>query len=227
MSRIGSDIYRLRTEKGLTQKQLGKMVGVAEGFIIDVEAGRKVIGDNLLTRVYKALGQEFDNQNIYADAEKDVDTVKDRKVLKPVQGKAAQKPVIEMWSDALDSILKTVPVYDYKLDKAVETKKLPVIDNKVEGYAKDKIFYIKIEDDDMSGFRITKGDLALAYSTHEIERDSFFLVEHNGQRLIRQIKKLDGDKILLVGNKGSLITETVSLKTIKVLAKLIRLEIVL
>lgn len=43
--------------------------------------------------------------------------------------------------------------------------------------------------------------------------------------MIRQIKKLDGNKILLISNKGSISTETVNSKEIKLLAKLDLLEI--
>lgn len=222
MSRVGSDIKRLRTEKGITQKQLGRLVGVAESFIIEVESGKKVIGDNLLTRVYKALGQELGDKNIDAENEKAIGKDGPQKSPRP-----APKPVTEIWSDAFDSILKTVPVYDYKMEKTPEVKKMPVIDNKIEGYPKDKVFYLRIEEDDMSGFRIVKGDLALAFSTQEVERDAIYLIEHNKVRIIRQIKRLDGSKVLLVGNKGSLNTETAPLKDVKVIARLIRLEIAL
>ncbi|MCX7710611.1 MAG: helix-turn-helix domain-containing protein [Clostridia bacterium] len=220
MSRIGSEINRLRTEKGITQKQLGKLVGVSEGFIIEVESGRRVVGDSLLTRIYKALGQNLGDENTYTADDKIADKDIPKKSVK-----AAPKPVVEVWSDALGSILKAVPVYDYKMDKELEIRKLPVIDNKVEGHAKDKVFYLRIEDEDMSGFRIAKGDMALAYAAQEIEKDAIFLIEYDGKRAVRQIKRLDGDKLLLVSNKGSLITETVTTKSIKVLAKLIRLEI--
>ena len=222
MSRIGSEISRLRTEKGITPKQLGKLLGASESFILEVESGKRVIGDSLLSRVFKVLGHELGNDNIYSENDKTEEKDNAKKT-----AKAVPKPVIEVWSDALDSILKTVPVYDYKMDKALETKKLPVIDNKIEGYSKDKVFYIRIEDDYMSGFRITKGDLALVFSTHELEKDAFFLIEHDNSRAVRQIKRLDEDKLLLVSNKGSLITETVSAKSVRILAKLIRLEIVL
>ena len=111
------------------------------------------------------------------------------------------------------------------MDKIIATKQLPVVSNKVEGLAKDKVFYLKIEDNDMSGFRIMKEDLALAFSTQEFEKEGIYFIEYNDKRVVRQIKKLDIDKLLLIGNKGSLVTETVALKNIKILARLIRLEI--
>jgi len=64
--------------------------------------------------------------------------------------KVVEKPVQDIWNDALSGILMTVPVYRYKMDKAVDAKQLPIIQNKVEGFPKDKVFYLIIEDDDMS-----------------------------------------------------------------------------
>ena len=104
---------------------------------------------------------------------------------------------------------------------------MPIIANKVEGFPKEKVFYLTVEDNEMSGFRLAKGDLVLSYQTSEVEKDAIYLLEHGGRRMIRQIKKLDHDKLLLVGNNGSLSTDTVMNKEAKVLARLIRLEIML
>lgn len=216
MSRIGSEIIKLRKEKGMTQKQLGKLVGVSEGFIDEVEAGKRVLNGDLLVRITKVLGQAEDKYDLY--------DIKDGATVQ-VPIKVVPKPVQQVWNDALEGVLKTVPVFDYKMDKAIDTKQLPIISNKVEGYPKDKVVYLKIEDNEMLGFRISKDDLVLACLTQEIEKDAIFFLEHNGKRAVKQIKRLEGDKLLLVSNKGSLVTETVTLKSIKVIARLIRLEI--
>ena len=222
MSRVGDQISSQRKEKGLTKKQLGKLVGVSESFIDEVEAGKKVMKDDMLSRITKVLGQSSDKADMY-----EVPDYAKEEVVKKAPAKLVPKPVQQVWSDALESIMKAVAIYDYKMDKTIGIKQLPVISNKVEGLAKDKVFYLKVEDNDMSGFRIMKDDLALAYSTQEIEKDGIYFIEDREKRTVRQIKKLDGDKLLLVSNKGSLVTETVSQKTIKVIAKLVRLEIAL
>lgn len=220
MSRMGQEISRMRQSKGMTQKQLAKLVGVSEGFIAEVESGRRVLNGELVSRITRLLGKEEGLYDLYDTNEgsKEASAAKT-----PV--KAAPKPIQQVWSDALGSILKIVPVFDYSMAKAVDTRQLPIVSNKVEGYPKDKVFYLKIEDQDMSGFRIAKGDLALAVSVQEIDKDAIFFIEHNGKKVIRQVKKLEGNKLLLVSNKGSLITETTTIKSIKVLARLIRLEI--
>ena len=222
MSRMGSEISRLRKEVGMTQKQLAKLVGVTEGFIIEVEAGRKVLNGELSIKISKALRHEVGNLDIYEAEARLYKPEPDRKVVKVIE-----KPVQAVWNDALAGVLMAVPVYGYKMDKVVDSKQLPIIANKVEGFPKDKVFYLIIEDDEMAGFRIYNSDLALACSTQENEKDAIYLIEYNGKKAVRQVRKLDNDKLLLVSNKRSLITETAMKKDIKVIARLIRVEIML
>lgn len=221
MSRMGSEISRLRKEIGLTQKELAKTVGVTEGFITEVEAGRKVLNGELLTRISKALHREVDKLDYYEEAKAN------KPEPDPNVVRVIEKPVQEVWHDALSGVLRDVPVYNYKMDKVLSTRKVPVIANKIEGYTKDKVFYLAIEDNDMIGFRILKGDTALVYSTQEIEKNSFLLVEFRDKRLIRHVRSVEGDKVLLVSNNGSINTQTVFKKEVKVLGRLIKLEITL
>lgn len=222
MSRVGLEICKLRKEKGMTKKQLGKLIGVSEGFIDEVESGKKVLNGALFSRTIKILGQEEDKYDLYTN-----EAAEPGKELSPKSIKAVPKAVQPIWNDALAGVLKAVPVYQYSMDKVIEHRQLPVISNRVEGHPKDKVFYIQIEDDDMSGFRIMKGDIALSYSTQEIEKDAIYLIEMNKKRMVRQIKKLGGEKLLLVYNNGKLATEMTSTKDINILAKLIKLEIML
>lgn len=222
MSRMGSEISRLRKEAGMTQKQLAKLVGVTERFIEEIETGKKVLNSELIVRVSKALRQEVGKLDLYDEAEVGRRPEPDKNVKKVIE-----KPVQAIWTDALAGVIMTVPVYDYKMDNAIGTKQLPIISNKVEGFPKDKVFYLTVEDNAMSGFRLTKGDLVLAFSTQEFEKDAIYFIEQDGKKTIRQVKKLDQDKLLLIGNSGSLTTETVQKKDIQVLARFIRLEIML
>lgn len=222
MSRMGSEISRLRKEAGMTQKQLAKLVGVTERFIEEIETGKKVLNSELIVRVSKALRQEVGKLDLYDEEEVSRRPEPDKNVKKVIE-----KPVQAIWTDALAGVIMKVPVYDYKMDKAVDSKQLPIIANKVEGFPKDKVFYLTVEDNEMSGFRLAKGDLVLACSMQEVEKDAFYFIEQDGRKSIRQIKKLDHDKLLLVSNSGSLTTETNSKKDVRVLARLIRLEILL
>lgn len=218
MSRLGDRIKEVRESKGITQKQLGKKIGVAESFINEVETGRKVLNEKFLEKISKVLGEEIEDTSISFHAE---EYVEERK---PKLEKPSQEKVSEVWNDAFGSVLKNVAIYKYDLDKASGIKQMPIISNKVEGYAQDKVLFLEIENDDMNGFRICSGDLAFAHLTHEIENNAFSLIDYNGERVLRQIKKLDGNKVLLISNRGSLKTDTVNNKEIKVIAILKRIE---
>lgn len=222
MSRMGTEICRLRKEAGMSQKQLAKQMGVTERFIEEVETGKKVLNSELITRVSKALRQEVGRLDLFDEAEVSRRPEPDANVKKVIE-----KPVQAIWTDALAGVIMTVPVFDGKMDKTVGTRQLPIIANKVEGFQKDKVFYLTIEDNEMSGFRIAKGDLVLACGVQEIEKDAMYFIEFAGRKFIRQVKKLDQEKLLLVGNNGNLMTETVKKGEIKVLARLVRLEVVL
>jgi len=239
MSRIGQDINKLRLQKGMSPKQLAKKLGVSEGFVLDIESGKKIINDEMIGRVSKALDFElgpiglFASDDKLAPAQLEADRISPRttassRVSANTASKAAtQQPVQEIWDDAFGNILKTVPIYNYRMDKIIDKKLLPIEKNKVEGFQKEKVFYLNIEDSDMVGFRIFKGDRAFSVLTNEIDNDGIYLVEYNDARAVRQVKRLQADKLLLIYNKGNLITETINTKNIKVLARLIKLEIVL
>lgn len=224
MSRMGNEISRLRKEIGMTQSQLAKIVGVSDKFIFEVEAGRKVLNSELITKINKALVKEVGRLDIY-----EMEVAEQEPKPEPVKNvvKVIEKPVQAIWNDALAGVLMPVPVYNYTMDKSLETRQLPIISNKVEGFPKDKVCYLEIQDNEMTGFRIVKGDRALALTTHDMEKDGIFLIEHNGKRVLRQLKKLDASKLLIVDNGGNLKTETVMKNSIKILARLIRLEVVL
>lgn len=218
MSRIGIKVKEARLSANMTEKQLAKKIGVAESFIKEVETGRKVVNESIIEKISKVLGKDLNDISMSFEAE----TYVEEEVSRP---KKVIEAVQDVWNDAFSSVLKTVPVYGYDLNKALDGKQMPILNNKIEGHNKDKVLFLEIQDDDMIGFRMAKGDIAFGYITHEVENNTTCLIENKGERVIRQIKKLDNTKILLVSNKRSLRTETVGVKDIKVLVKLEKLEI--
>ncbi|WP_392485987.1 S24 family peptidase [Haloimpatiens sp. FM7315] len=222
MSRIGEKIQQIRNQKGISAKELSKKLGVAEKFVVEVELGRKVMNEVLIEKVSKILGENLNDLTLNYVEDKNEDKVEAmHKKFHPNEKNAMS----EEWTDALSSILKPVPVYDYSLKKVLEKRKLPVFSNKIEGYNQDKVLFLFIEDDDMSGFRISKGDIAFGHKISEIENDSFCLIEYDGQRILRQIKRIDSSRVLLVSNKGSVLTKTAEVKSIKPLVKIEKVEI--
>ena len=220
MSRVGERIKEAREKSGMTQKALAKKLGVAEKFVNEVETGRKIINESLISKVSKVLNTDLNDINMVVT---DEELQKELKAEKQVrQTKPAE--VNEVWNQAFGSVLKNVTIYDYSLAQVKGYKQLATASNKIDGHTANKVFYLKIENNDMTGYRIQENDLALCYSIKEIENNSICLVEFNGKRVIRQIKKLDNVKALLISNNGSMRTETANIKEVKSIAKLYRIE---
>ncbi|WP_368489165.1 helix-turn-helix transcriptional regulator [Clostridium sp. BJN0013] len=220
MSRVGEKIKSARIELGISQKLLGKKLGVSEKFINEVELGRKIASQGIIDKLSKILGKNINDITMFFE-EQVYEEEKNEK-FSPVSKK---EKVQDVWSEAFSSVLKKIPIYGYNMNRVINFKQLLIINNKVEGYAQDKVIYLQIESNDMEGFRIQHGDLALAHITGEIENNSICLVEYNGKRELRQIKKLDNKKVLLISSKNSIRTETLEIKDLKVIAKLDKLEI--
>lgn len=224
MSRVGDKIKDSRIKAGLSQKALAKKLGVAEKFVNEVETGRRIINESVIQRLSKILNTDINDVNMVVT---DEDLAKERAEEKVQRLKKPLKieETNEVWNQAFGSVLKNVPIYDYSLGKVHGSRQLAVISNRIEGYGVNKVFYLIIENDDMIGFRISKGDIAFCHVINELENNSICLIEYNGKRTIRQIKKLDNSKVLLISNKGSVMTETVNLKDIKPLGKIDKVEI--
>lgn len=221
MSRVGQRIKEARLKSGMSQKVLAKKLGVAEKYINDVELGRKVVQESFIDKASKILNTDLNDINMVVTDEA---LMEERKTLE-VNKKPKKVETSEIWNDAFASVLKSVPVFDYSLNSIKGKKELPVHSNKVEGFPQDKVLYIEIQNNDMSGFRMVKGDLAFAHLVKEPSNNGIFLIDYKGERIIRQLKSLGNSKYLLVSNGGALLTETVTIKDFEVVAKLERIEI--
>lgn len=223
MSRVGQRIKEARLKSGMSQKVLAKKLGVAEKYINDVELGRKVVQESFIDKAAKILNTDLNDINMVVTDEA---LMEERKTLE-VNKKPKKVETTEVWNDAFASVLKSVPIFDYSLNNIKGKKELPVRSNKVEGFPQDKVLYIEIQDNEMSGFRMIKGDLAFAHLVKEPSNNGIFLVDYKGERIIRQLKSLGNSKYILVSNGGALMTETVTVKEFEVVAKLERIEITL
>ena len=231
MSRVAEKVKSLRLEAGMSQKALAKKLGVAESFINDVELGRKILNENMINRLSKIFNKDINDISMSVEVESMEDVYNNTPERAPIKkiGTTPKKAVEinDAWSGAFASVLKSVPVYDYNLSNVIGTKLMAIQNNKIEGYAQDKVLYIQVMDDDMIGFRIAKGDIAFAHYSSEPENNAFCLIEYQGERAIRQIKKLENSKLLLISNRGSVRTETAYAKDVKILARLDRVEFTL
>ena len=228
MSRVGERIKEARLKSGMTQKVLGKKLGVSEKYINEIEMGKKVVQESFIDRAAKILNADLNDINMVVSdevLEQEARTsFKTQKAQPKIQSNVATEPTA-VWTEAFSSVLKRVKIYDYTLVKELGGKDLPNYSNKVEGFPADKVLYIKVQDNDMAGFRILKDDLVFCHLVNEASNNGIFLVEYNGKRALRQIKTLGNSKVLLVSNQGTVTTETIDLRSVAVIAKIERIEI--
>lgn len=223
MSRVGDRIKEARLKANMPQKALAKKLGVSEKYINEVELGRKIAQESFINKVSKVLKTDLNDISMVAT---DEDLMEEKKSFREVNSTSKRNNKSnDVWENAFSSVLKNVPIYDYSLKNIKGHKELPIHSNKIEGYNQDKVLYIEVSDDEMSGFRMLKGDLVFGHLVTELNQNGFYLVEYKGETKIREIRRLDNSKALLMNNRGSLMTETVEVRNIKVIAKLDRIEI--
>jgi transcriptional regulator with XRE-family HTH domain len=215
MSAVGKKIQNARNASGISVKQLAKKLGVSVGFLEDIESGRKILNEDLIKKAEKIMHINLD-EDIFDNADGPVENLKETSV---------NKNVNKQWEDAFSHILKKIPVCDINFREIYEYRYLPIIDKKVDGYNPEKIKYIKAPDDSMRGFRIHKDDNLMLYENSEILNNSIELVEINGKRCIRQLKRLDANKVLIISHSNELKTETHDVKSFIVIGRCLKLEI--
>ncbi|MGM9965647.1 MAG: multiprotein-bridging factor 1 family protein [Clostridium sp.] len=223
MSRIGDKIKEARLKANIPQKALAKKLGVSEKYINEVEMGRKVAQESFINKASKILNVDLNDVNMIAADEELMEEKRIEREFKLTSKKDNKSN--EVWENAFSSVLKNVPIYDYELRSVKGHKELPIHSNKIEGYPQDKVIYLEVSDDEMSGFRMLKGDLVFGHLVTELNQNGFYLVNYNGKSKIREIRRLDNSKALLMSNRGSVMTETVEIRNMKVIAKLDRVEI--
>lgn len=241
MSRLGDLILLERTRQKLTRKQVARKCGVSEGYIKDVEEGRRIIQDDQARRILRTLGTSQRNEAEFSldeiAATVDLSTFAPAKPAaapaqpKPAEPQPAAKPQTKeeqsgIWLDALSSVLRPVPVMNAGWIQ-VSRRMVPIQDGKIEGAKPDKVVYFLSPDDSMRAMRIEKGDLVLVVSQTLPIDGAIMLVEYGAHRCLRRIKLLGNSNILLQSGDRDLGTESVHISDIKFVGKAVRVEIAL
>lgn len=243
MSRLGDLLRTERLRRKMTLKQVAKLGGVSEGYLKDVEEGKRIIADDQARRILKKMGLKEHNEAGFSlediAATVDLETVAPKQTLtKPVaakksvesetvyQSKNDDKVMGSVWLDALTSVLKRVPVYNAVM-KEVDHRLLPVLDGRIEGAAPDKVFFFSAPDDSMRGFRILREDVCLIVPSNSPIDGAVMLVEYNQHRFIRKVKKLDAMTVLLQSYDREYNAETVALPEVNFLGRVTRVEFTL
>ncbi|HHY90459.1 MAG TPA: helix-turn-helix transcriptional regulator [Clostridiales bacterium] len=227
MSRIGEKIREKRIQKGFSTKQLARKCGVSPNFIEDIEAGKRIISENLLKQLSKILGEDLNLQMENMEEEEKGDPDRENIFEKAVEKiPAKREEPLDQWAEALAGIVRKIPVYaDLEMEKIAGHKSFPVINGKVEGMQPEKLVYVMLPDDLMKGFRMHRGDRALIYFNTEWANDSFVLVEVDGSRKIRKIKREGSNQVQLISCYKEQKAVVKPVKELKVLGKMVRIEI--
>ncbi len=235
MSRLGDLIKLERTRRNLTPKAVAKKSGISERYLLEVEAGSRIIQDVQARRILKVMGAQapeetgftFDDIASTVDLQSGLQQAAPRPTVKE-SGKQAKEPedvniTGSIWVDALAGVLKHVPIYNAVM-KEVGSRLLPVTEGKIEGANKDSVYYFKAPDDQMRGFRIHRGDLVLMVPASAPQDDALMLVETAQGRLLRQIKLLPRFQAMLQWYDQAFESEIVNISDLKVVGKGVRLE---
>ena len=128
-----------------------------------------------------------------------------------------------VWLDALSSVLKRVPVYNAVM-KEVDHRLLPIMDGRIEGSAPEKVFYFQAPDDTMRGFRIMREDICLIVPAGSPIDGAIMLVEKDGHRFLRKVKKLDAMNVLLQSYDREYAGESCALPELNFVGRAVRVE---
>ena len=244
MSRLGDLIRLERTRQGLTHKQVARKCGVSDKYLMEVEAGTRIIADDQARRILKSMGMtehteaDFTLDDIAAtvdlqSAVPQLTRAAEARKAQQTEKKKTEKeaPVAEsdpgvsgsIWLDALSGVLKHVPVYNAVM-KEVGHRLLPVSGGKIEGAPADKVFYFMAPDNDLRGFRVQRGDLVLVVPAAAPVDGAMMLIQTPLGRVLRMVKKLDNFKVLLQRYDAACESEVAAVDEVRVVGRCVRLE---
>ncbi len=235
MSRLGDLIHLERTRRGMTAKQVAKLCAVAESYLLDVEAGKRIIADDQARRILKRIGLEQQTEADFSlddiAATVDLHTIAPTLPTKEPEP-AKPHPVASLpaedsehggiWLDALAGVLRQVPVYNATWT-VVDHRTLAAAGGRIEGGPADKALYFLAPDDSMRGFRIVKGDLLLVVPAQSPIHGAVMLLNWKGHHMIRKIQ-ISGDRMTLLSYDHTLDAEPVQMQAVTFLGRCARLE---
>ncbi len=239
MSRLGDLIRLERTRQGLTHKQVARKCGVSDKYLMEVEAGTRIIADDQARRILKAMGMKeqtesdftlddiaatVDLQSAVPQLTKAVEAKKPVKTEKS-EAKTESDPGVagSIWLDALSGVLKHVPVYNAVM-KEVGHRLLPITNGKIEGASPDKVFYFMAPDNDLRGFRVQHGDLLLVVPAQAAVDGAIMLLQTPQGRVLRKVKRYNDYQAMLQKYDDTFESELKNYNELTFVGRCVRLE---
>ncbi len=230
MSRLGDSIRAARLKAKMTEKALGKKCGMAESVIKEIESGRRIVSDEQAQRILKLLGANSPvSTELDVAAEPEVKLrPRPRAYVLPLspespQQESAARESSDAWLDALGGVVKRVPVSDEQ-GVVIDHVLTPIIGGKIEGGAPDKVLYYRCPDNALRGFRVYAGDLLLTVPASKAEDDRIMLICYKGQRIVRKLLRLDGNRIQMQTFDSEFRAEIAPSNEVQVLGRCVRLQ---
>ena len=230
MSRLGDSIRAARLKAKMTEKALGKKCGMAESVIKEIESGRRIVSDEQAQRILKLLGADSPvSTELDVAAEPEVKLrPRPRAYVLPLspespQQESAARESSDAWLDALGGVVKRVPVSDEQ-GVVIDHVLTPIIGGKIEGGAPDKVLYYRCPDNALRGFRVYAGDLLLTVPASKAEDDPIMLICYKGQRIVRKLLRLDGNRIQMQTFDSEFRAEIAPSNEVQVLGRCVRLQ---
>lgn len=230
MSRLGDLLHQERTRRKLSAKAVAKLAGVNEKYILDVEAGTRIIQDDQARRILAKMGMEqqaqtqFSLDDIAATVDLQAAIGPERfQQAKQVEKQEAVKADGSIWLDALRGVVQSVPIYN-AVNHKVGSRLLPVAQGKIEGAPAEKVFYFKAPDNRMRGFRVQQGDLVLVVPSQEIQEGRMLLLETGLGRQLFVVQQLPRYQLLLQSFDLQSESQVLPMNEVKVLGLCVRLE---
>ncbi len=235
MSRLGDLIRLERTRQGLTHKQVARKCGVSDKYLMEVEAGTRIIQDEQARRILKVMGlsQQTEADFSLDDIAATVDLQSAVPQLTRAVEKKEKQPMAEakadpgvsgsIWLDALAGVLKHVPIYNAVM-KEVGHRLLPITNGKIEGANPDKVFYFMAPDNDLRGFRVQKGDIVLVVPAQSAVDGAIMLIQTPLGRMLRKVKRVNDYQAMLQKYDDAFESEIKNYNEISFVGRCVRLE---
>jgi len=228
MARVGDELKKSREESGMTLKQVAKKLGVSESFVSEVEQGRRVINEDLIKRFSKVFDKKIATiglGSLEETAAQSESFERTKAAIKKEVYVAPKTPVNDLWNQAFGENIKNVPIYDYEMKNPVAHKSHVVENRKIDGHPMDKVAMLKVENDDLKGYRIHKGDLVTGVEAKDIQGTQIMLITYKGKNILRKVRNLNNGNVELLNFNESQRSEIVPIKEVKTVLKLYKVEV--
>lgn len=202
MSRLGDMIHNERVSRGLGAKQVAKLCGVTEKYLLEVEAGGRIINDDAARRILKSMGKtdelvsDFEASSTGEPSRPAPARRAPESVPEAVAAASSEPVALSSFFEAMGGVVRRVPVLD-GAGKEIAHRLLPTENGKIEGAPPEKVFYLSCPDSSMRGYRLRPGDLLLTVPASQATDGATMVLVELGARKVRRVTRQDGGRVLL------------------------------